>query len=112
MSSILNSIATRANTKYCFFKIWREKYFIFFTWAIYGIFILFSTVFLFYFILFAQAIYLDDQNKHRTKQGKQGKQGREGMTMAMMETNVEKTHNNQQIEKKTTKRREEMNKRK
>ena len=47
-------------------------------------------VFLFYFILFAQAIYLDDQNKHRTKQGKQGKQGREGMTMAMMETNVEK----------------------
>jgi len=86
-----------------------RKVFCIFTRAIYGIFILFSTVFLFYFILFARAIYLDDQNKHRTKQGKQG---REGMTMAMMETNVEKTHNNQQIEKKTTKQREEMNKRK
>ena len=72
-----------------------RKVFCIFTRAIYGIFILFSTVFLFYFILFARAIYLDDQNKHRTKQGKQGT---EEMTMAMAKTTKNKINNNQQIE--------------
>ena len=87
-----------------------RKVFCIFTRAIYGIFVLFSTVFLFYFILFAQAIYLDDQNKHRTKQGKQGKQGREGMMTTIAKTMRNKRNNNQQIENDTIIRRGEANK--